>query len=167
MAITYKPKRPDVDLSKKDKSLTSYVGAILNKINRMSIDDIVKYLNEARSKGVQVSQKKIDECIDKINAMGENKRQVMEYMKDLYLKGSGLSMTRGAAVEKIASEIFANVKEIEKDLKRDGEPLDKALWNKAIAEAKKKFDVWPSAYASGWAVKRYKELGGKYASKKR
>lgn len=38
-----------------------------------------------------------------------------------------------------------------------------ALYKKARAEAKRKFDVWPSAYASGYMVKRYKELGGGYA----
>jgi hypothetical protein len=42
------------------------------------------------------------------------------------------------------------------------EALDKALWGRAKAEAKKKFDVYPSAYANGWAVKWYKERGGKW-----
>ena len=30
------------------------------------------------------------------------------------------------------------------------------------AEAKKKYKVWPSAYASGWLTKTYKARGGKY-----
>ena len=41
-----------------------------------------------------------------------------------------------------------------------------ALYKKARAEAKRKFDVWPSAYASGYLVKRYKELGGTYSNGK-
>lgn len=41
-------------------------------------------------------------------------------------------------------------------------PNNKKLYNKAVAEAKQKFKVWPSAYASGWVVRRYKELGGTY-----
>ena len=28
------------------------------------------------------------------------------------------------------------------------------------AQAKKKFDVYPSAYANGWAAKKYKAAGG-------
>ena len=28
--------------------------------------------------------------------------------------------------------------------------------------AKRKFKVWPSAYASAWLVKTYKKRGGKY-----
>ena len=40
---------------------------------------------------------------------------------------------------------------------------DEALHQQAIAEAKSKFAIWPSAYASGWATRRYKEL---YKAKK-
>ena len=31
-----------------------------------------------------------------------------------------------------------------------------------MAKEKRKFDVWPSAYSSGWLVKTYKSRGGKY-----
>ena len=41
-------------------------------------------------------------------------------------------------------------------------PIDTDLYSKIKTEAKKKFDVWPSAYASGWLVKEYKRLGGRY-----
>ena len=41
-------------------------------------------------------------------------------------------------------------------------PINKKLYDKVVEEAKQKFRVWPSAYASGWVVRRYKELGGKY-----
>lgn len=36
------------------------------------------------------------------------------------------------------------------------------LYKKVKSEAKRKFDVWPSAYSSGWLVKTYKSRGGKY-----
>lgn len=42
------------------------------------------------------------------------------------------------------------------------EALDKALWSRAKSEAKKRYDVYPSAYANGWAVKWYKDHGGKW-----
>lgn len=41
-------------------------------------------------------------------------------------------------------------------------PLDKDLYADVVAEAKERFDVWPSAYASGWVVKTYKARGGRY-----
>jgi hypothetical protein len=45
-------------------------------------------------------------------------------------------------------------------------PADKKLYAKVVADAKKRFMVWPSAYASGWVVKTYKQLGGTYTSTK-
>lgn len=39
-------------------------------------------------------------------------------------------------------------------------PTDKILWDRAKAEAKKRFKVYPSAYANAFAAKKYKEWGG-------
>ena len=36
-------------------------------------------------------------------------------------------------------------------------PTNMALYNRVKQQEKKKFKVWPSAYASGWLVKEYKE----------
>lgn len=45
------------------------------------------------------------------------------------------------------------------------EPTDPQLWGRAKAQAKKKFKVYPSAYANSWAAKKYKSWGGKWRSK--
>ena len=42
-------------------------------------------------------------------------------------------------------------------------PNDAALWSRVKAEAKKKFDVYPSAYANAWAAKEYKKRGGSWS----
>lgn len=39
-------------------------------------------------------------------------------------------------------------------------PTDPAKWSYYKSQAKKKFDVYPSAYANGWAAKQYKAAGG-------
>lgn len=41
-------------------------------------------------------------------------------------------------------------------------PTNPALWSRAKSAAKKKFDVYPSAYANAWAAKWYKSKGGKW-----
>jgi hypothetical protein len=47
-------------------------------------------------------------------------------------------------------------------------PTNKKLWARAKAAAKRKYKVYPSAYANGWAVKWYKKHGGSwYKSKKK
>ena len=45
---------------------------------------------------------------------------------------------------------------------RKGEPANKELYARVIAAAKKKFKVYPSAYANGWVVQEYKRRGGTY-----
>lgn len=45
-------------------------------------------------------------------------------------------------------------------------PTDPDLWSRAKSEAKKRFDVYPSAYANGWAAKWYKERGGGWRTEK-
>lgn len=47
-------------------------------------------------------------------------------------------------------------------IKKASVPADMDLYNRVKAEAKKKFDVYPSAYANGWLVQEYKRRGGKY-----
>lgn len=43
-------------------------------------------------------------------------------------------------------------------------PTNPSLWSKAKSLAKQKFDVYPSAYANGWAAKWYKSKGGGWKS---
>jgi hypothetical protein len=39
-------------------------------------------------------------------------------------------------------------------------PTNPSKWQYYVSQAKKKFDVYPSAYANGWASKQYKAAGG-------
>jgi Family of unknown function (DUF5872) len=50
---------------------------------------------------------------------------------------------------------------------RKGEPADKELYSQVKSEAKKKFDVYPSAVANAWVVKQYKKRGGTYSKGKK
>ena len=49
-----------------------------------------------------------------------------------------------------------------KSAKKRPVPTNPALYARVKAEAKRKFKVYPSAYANGWLVKTYKQRGGKY-----
>jgi|TARA_A100001515_G_scaffold58817_1_gene46426 hypothetical protein len=45
-------------------------------------------------------------------------------------------------------------------------PTNPKLYATVKAAAKRKFDVYPSAYANAWLVREYKKRGGKYRGKK-
>jgi hypothetical protein len=47
-------------------------------------------------------------------------------------------------------------------MSKSPKPKNKSLYSKVVAAAKRKFKVWPSAYASAWVVREYKKRGGKY-----
>jgi hypothetical protein len=46
------------------------------------------------------------------------------------------------------------------DITEANKPTNPSLWSKAKSMARQKFDVYPSAYANGWAAKWYKSKGG-------
>jgi hypothetical protein len=56
--------------------------------------------------------------------------------------------------------VKSKVNENMEQLDEKNKPTNPELWSRAIAQAKSKFDVYPSAYANGWASKWYKEHGG-------
>jgi hypothetical protein len=59
-------------------------------------------------------------------------------------------------------EDFNEVLLLEKNI-----PTDSSLWSQCKASAKAKYDVWPSAYACGFAAKKYKAAGGKWKKEKK
>ena len=59
-----------------------------------------------------------------------------------------------------------NVRTMEEhmDIFEGNKPTNPELWSRAKALARSKFDVYPSAYANGWAAKWYKSKGGGWKS---
>jgi hypothetical protein len=67
--------------------------------------------------------------------------------------------------EELANElhdVFLKLSAKKKKKKSSGKnvPNNPSLWASCKAQAKAKFDVYPSAYANGWAAKQYKSKGG-------
>jgi len=52
------------------------------------------------------------------------------------------------------------------ELNEKNKPTNPKLWSRAKSLARSKFDVYPSAYANGWASKWYKSKGGGWRSVK-
>lgn len=52
----------------------------------------------------------------------------------------------------------------EEHLQEKNVPTSSEKWARAKAAAKSKFAVYPSAYANGWASKKYKAMGGGWKS---
>ena len=64
-----------------------------------------------------------------------------------------MKLTKSKLKEMIEEEYFNYL--VEKNV-----PTNPSKWSYYKAQAKKKFDVYPSAYANAWAAKMYKKAGG-------
>ena len=73
-------------------------------------------------------------------------------------KGPKLFGENLSLVDKMLLEMEAEM------LTEKNKPTNPSLWSKAKSMAKQKFDVYPSAYANGWAAKWYKSKGGGWES---
>lgn len=73
------------------------------------------------------------------------------------LKGQKPIKTKTGASESL-------IKEIELFLEKNV-PTDASKWAYYKAQAKKKYDIYPSALANGWAAKQYKAAGGGWKKK--
>ena len=82
---------------------------------------------------------------------------------------------RGGIINEVKTneEITMNIKELVKKTVKEvvaedklnmflekNVPTNPSKWSYYKSQAKKKFDVYPSAYANGWAAKQYKAAGG-------
>lgn len=65
-------------------------------------------------------------------------------------------------------DVFVKVSAKKKKKKSSGKnvPNNPSLWASCQAEAKRKFEIFPSAYANGFASRRYKEKGGTWRKSK-
>ena len=61
-------------------------------------------------------------------------------------------------------DIKNKIKEEVEQIDEKNVPTSPEKWAQAKAQAKAKFDVYPSAYANGWAAKKYKAMGGSWKS---
>lgn len=93
---------------------------------------------------------KYPKCVPKARAMAMTQAEIDSAVK---------RKRRAESTERREGKKPINVSTIKKS---KNIPSNPKLYAKVKAEAKRKFDVYPSAYANGWLVQEYKRRGGKY-----
>ena len=131
-----------------------------------SKDDIEEVANFIESymeqKNLTESEKNLSEkCWDGYKRIGSKKKNGKTVPNCVPTNESNVS------AKQAATAINMKKKGVEPKSESYGEideskncPNDPAKWAASKAAAKKKFDVYPSAYANGWAAKNYKSKGG-------
>jgi hypothetical protein len=110
----------------------------------------------------------LDSAADYIDS-GEMEEACWSGYKQVGMKKKGKKIVPNCvptSESKLVNEILEQI-EGEKQLKQleeENKPTNTKLWSRAKALARQKFDVYPSAYANGWASKWYKSKGGGWKS---
>jgi len=158
-------------------------GKELNKID----NDIIKLggnpmteatrgVNESVNEGISVFDERhvgkkgiiimIDDNGKKVSAIFKNKKNADKYNRN---KSSDLQtllkLAKNTPYPKAIDESVSIDEKINLFVE-ENVPTDASKWSYYKAQAKKKFDVYPSAYANGWAAKKYKAAGGGWKKKK-
>jgi len=103
----------------------------------------------------------IDAAADYLDSGEHNVQGSMDEAKDPCWTGY-----KQVGMKKKGNKMVPNCVKEEETIEEENKPTNPALWSRAKALAKKKFDVYPSAYANGWASKWYKSKGGGWKSVK-
>jgi hypothetical protein len=98
---------------------------------------------------------------------GAYKKMATDDEEDSRLKAQKKAARLSKKMSKMEKETDPGLKEdtIEEkfeELLEKNVPTNPKLWSKFKSQAKAKFDVYPSAYANGWAAKQYKAAGGSW-----
>jgi hypothetical protein len=103
------------------------------------------------------------------NEFGAERAKAIAGDEDSFeVDGKSYKVTGVDAEDKENAEEFANesmklTSLLKKEsVNEENKPTNPALWSRAKAAAKAKYDVYPSAYANGYASKWYKEKGGSW-----
>jgi hypothetical protein len=144
---------------------------LVSKVNSSNVENFFKkypkikdvMLNIAKrnadiEKGYDIFQKILN---DNHSTLGAKKEKVyIQNVGDVYVNTYDWSGMKG--FQEAFQYIFDKKNESvsEETLTEKNVPTDPGKWSYYKAQAKKKFDVYPSAYANGWASKQYKAAGG-------
>ena len=152
------------------------------KVNLGKDGRFEKYIlaKEKDLKIVSKSKKKTFESIDEgmmslIDAIRQDSKDVRDFVSNVFKDSEFKKMKNDKDFIKYLKSIYegvdesAKVKSLEEKINlfvEENVPTDPSKWSYYKSQAKKKFDVYPSAYANGWAAKKYKAAGGGWKKEK-
>jgi hypothetical protein len=97
-----------------------------------------------------------------LDALGIDKKELTKVTQKIRTKLESVKKKSLKEVKDLTEsemKIYQLGERVEKLMEKNC-PTDPEKWSASKSAAKSKFDVYPSAYANGWASKNYKEKGG-------
>lgn len=120
---------------------------------------------ESRRKGMKEEVEQLDELSPQtISSYKTQAQKSITALKPHAEKGEYRDIAKNIMQRRTKGLAAAMKREEVEQLDEKNVPTSPEKWAQAKAQAKAKFDVYPSAYANGWAAKKYKEMGGGWKS---
>ena len=97
-----------------------------------------------------------------LDALGIDKKELNKVTQRIRTKLESVQKKKLKEVKDLNEDelkIYQLGEKVEKLMEKNC-PTDPGKWSASKSAAKSKFDVYPSAYANGWAAKNYKAKGG-------
>jgi len=114
-------------------------------------------LSIAVDQNIRVLKAAFDKLMDSMTSEGEEPVVVKSKKSTASLRNS--QMLRPISVPKLTKAQEDLVEQISALVEKNV-PTNPSKWSYYKSQAKKKFEVYPSAYANAWAAKKYKAAGG-------
>jgi hypothetical protein len=120
---------------------------------------------ESRRKGMKEEVEQLDELSPStISSYKTQAQKSIQQLKPHAEKGEYRDIAKNIMQRRTKGLAAAMKREEVEQLDEKNVPTNPELWSRAKALARSKFDVYPSAYANGWASKWYKGKGGGWRS---
>jgi len=139
--------------------------------------DLAKFVNSLHKGGyVYGFGESVNESVASlIDQIKQDSKDVKDFVKNIFKDSEFKKMSNDKDFIKYLKSIYEGINENDNVITieeranlffEENVPTDVGKWSYYKSQAKKKFDVYPSAYANGWAAKKYKAAGGGWKKKK-
>lgn len=166
---TYKAFREQLARQSDITTTAETLGGIVEAAKTLTLSEAGDWFDKVTIKRNMKELDKMDKDFEKV---ANEARALDERLNALY-EDMGHILGRYYEISEVDPETMKErlgIRESKEELIRMGEevqrleekncPSDPSKWSYYKSQAKKKFDVYPSAYANGWASKQYKAAGG-------
>jgi len=155
-------------------------GGCGDSINEAKVDTILKRIKSAydKSKNKKLDIKKLKDQLKTYKKLGASDKKDQIKAGEMFLKSIGKSINeqpvtvhnrtsngnivtvlRESDLNEEETKLYEFGKKVTRLMEKNC-PTNPSKWSSYKSQAKQKFDVYPSAYANGWAAKKYKAAGG-------
>ena len=166
MADKMKEKDVDKYASTKHKGLPNKVQSeeTLNENPAVIATAARMAIQNADGKKVSVNTARQPKYADRDPSTHKKAKSIFQRIKDKFMKKDKPKKSAPKKQSKSDADYYARQYggkvEAVSALVEKSKPTNPSKWAYYKAQAKKKFDVYPSAYANAWAAKKYKAAGG-------